>query len=81
MFFVILLIIIIFIGGWLDKVGRRFVFIVFILGSVLEVFVVFFVMYFKLLIYCLFIGGFLYGICGYYIIMILVCMVYVVDII
>lgn len=73
------IIITLFIGGWSDKVGRRPALIAPTLGSALEALVVLFVMYFKLPIYCLFIGGFLHGICGYYTTMILACMAYVAD--
>ena len=73
------IIITLFIGGWSDKVGRRPALIAPTLGSALEALVVLFVMYFQLPIYCLFIGGFLHGICGYYTTMILACMAYVAD--
>lgn len=73
------IIITLFIGGWTDKVGRRPALIAPTLGSALEAVVVLFVMYFKLPIYCLFIGGFLHGICGYYTTIILACMAYVAD--
>ncbi|KAJ7383109.1 hypothetical protein OS493_030639 [Desmophyllum pertusum] len=73
------IIISLFMGGWSDKVGRRPALILPTLGSALEAVVVLFVMYFKLPIYCLFIGGFLHGICGYYTTIILACMSYVAD--
>lgn len=73
------IIITLFVGGWTDKVGRRPALIAPTLGSALEAVVVLFVMYFKLPIYCLFIGGFLHGICGYYTTIILACMAYVAD--
>lgn len=73
------IIITLFMGGWTDKVGRRPALILPTLGSALEAVVVLFVMYFKLPIYCLFIGGFLHGICGYYTTIILACMSYIAD--
>lgn len=66
-------------GGWSDKVGRRPALIVPILGSVLEAAVIIVVMYAKLPIYCLFIGAFIHGLCGYYTTIILACMSYIAD--
>lgn len=73
------IIITLFMGGWTDKVGRRPALILPTLGSALEAVVVLLVMYLKWPIYCLFIGGFLHGICGYYTTIILACMSYVAD--
>ncbi|KAL9982455.1 hypothetical protein ACROYT_G004499 [Oculina patagonica] len=73
------IIITLFMGGWSDKVGRRPSLILPTLGSALEAVVILFVMYFKLPIYCLFIGGFLHGICGYMTTIIVACMSYIAD--
>ena len=73
------IIVTLFMGGWTDKVGRRPALIAPTLGSALEAAVVLVVMYFKLPVYFLFIGGFLHGIFGYYATIILACMSYVAD--
>jgi len=73
------IVIALFMGGWTDKVGRRPALIVPVLGSALEAAVIIVVMYLKLPIYCLFIGSFLHGICGYYTTIILACMSYIAD--
>ena len=66
-------------GGWSDKVGRRPVLIVPVLGAVLDAAGVLIVMIFELSIYCLFVGAFLHGLCGYYTTIILACLSYIAD--
>ena len=73
------IVITLFMGGWSDKAGRRPALIVPILGSVLEAAVIIVVVYAKLPIYCLFIGAFIHGLCGYYTTIILACMSYIAD--
>lgn len=73
------IVITLFMGGWSDKVGRRPALIVPVLGSALEAVVIIIVMYAKLPIYCLFIGAFIHGLCGYYTTIILACLSYLAD--
>ena len=73
------IVITLFMGGWSDKVGRRPALIVPVVGSVVESAGFLIVMNLKLPIYCLFIGAFLHGICGYYTTIILACMSYIAD--
>ena len=73
------IIITLFMGGWSDKVGRRPTLIVPVLGGVLDAAGVLIVMIFELPIYCLFVGAFLHGLCGYYTTIILACLSYIAD--
>ena len=73
------IIITLFMGGWSDKVGRRPVLIVPVLGAVLDTAGVLIVMIFELPIYFLFVGAFLHGLCGYYTTIILACLSYIAD--
>lgn len=68
-----------FMGGWTDKVGRRPALIMPLLGSALDAAVVLTVMYAKLPVYCLFIGSFIHGVCGYYTTILLACLAYIAD--
>ena len=66
-------------GGWTDKVGRRPALIMPLLGSALDAAVVLTVMYAKLPVYCLFVGSFIHGVCGYYTTILLACLAYIAD--
>lgn len=70
-----------FLGFWMDIGGRCFVLLVFFLGSVLEVIIVLFIMYFDWLVFVLFVGLVINGFLGFFIIMNMVVFVYVFDII
>ncbi len=68
-----------FMGTWSDKVGRKPVISIGLLGGVLETIFVLLTMYLDLSLYLLYIGGFLNGMCGFFTGLTLAVMSYIAD--
>ena len=67
-------------GAWSDKVGRKIVMLLPIIGGLIDTTCILVVMYANLPVYALFFGSFINGICGFFTTMILAVFSYVADI-
>ena len=67
-------------GAWSDKVGRKIVMLLPIIGGLIDTICILVVMYTDLPVYALFVGSFINGMCGFFTTMILAVFSYVADI-
>ena len=67
-------------GAWSDKVGRKIVMMLPIIGGLVEATFILMIMYANLPIYVLFVGSFINGMCGFFTTMILAVFSYMADI-
>ena len=67
-------------GAWSDKVGRKIVMLLPIIGGLVDTTCILIVMYANLPVYALFAGSFINGMCGFFTTMILAVFSYVADI-
>ena len=67
-------------GAWSDKVGRKIIMILPIIGGLVDTIFILITMYTNLPVYLLFVGSFVNGFCGFFTTMILAVFSYVADI-
>jgi len=66
-------------GSWSDKVGRKVVVLLPVIGGLLDSICILVVMYTRCSLYILFVGGFCNGVCGFFTTMILAVFAYMAD--